>query len=91
MRMSPAAREAKNNARDARLAAKGTAEYPLLYAAQPREIAVAKQQGAERKARRDAISAAEAKAHAEDVGAVQVFTGQIATASASAESADVEE
>ena len=89
MRMSEPARAAKNAARDARLAAKGTADYPLLYAAQPHQIAVAKQQGAERKARRDAISAAEAKGHAEDVGAVQVFTGQMATTAAASD--DVEE
>ena len=85
MRMSPAAREARKEAHLARVSAKGREDYPLLYAATPHEQAVAAKQGAERAALRDAISNAEAEAHAEDVGAVAVFTGQIAT------SADAEE
>ena len=85
MRMSPAAREARKAAHLARVSAKGREDYPLLYAATPHERAVAATQGAERKALRDAISNTEAEGHAEDVGAVAVFTGQMAT------SADAEE
>ncbi|MCK5495058.1 MAG: hypothetical protein KAI41_06900 [Hyphomicrobiaceae bacterium] len=80
MRMSAPAREQRKAAHLARLAAKDNPNYPALYAATPHEQAVAAQQGAERKARRDAISAAETTAHAENVGAVDIFTtGQIAT------------
>ena len=85
MRMSPAAREKRKEAHLARVAAKGRDDYPALYAATPHERAVAATQGAERKALRDAISKAEAKASAEDVGAVAVFTGQMATSAAAEE------
>ena len=85
MRMSPAAREKRKEAHLARVAAKGREDYPALYAATPHEREVARTQGAERKALRDAISKAEAKASAEDVGAVAVFTGQMATSAAAEE------
>jgi len=89
MRMSPAAREKRKEAHLARLAAKGRDDYPALYASTPHERAVAATQGAERKALRDAISKTEAKASAEDVGAVAVFTGQIATTAAGPDDAEV--
>ncbi len=85
MRMSPAARETRKEAHLARVSAKGREDYPVLYAATPHERAVAATQGAERRALRDAISKAEAKGAAEDVGAVAVFSGQMTT------SADAEE
>ena len=84
MRMSPAARETRKEAHLARVAAKGREDYPVLYAATPHEREVARTQGAERKALRDA-SKAETKASAEDVGAVAVFTGQMATSAAAEE------
>jgi len=86
--MSPAAREARKEAHLARLAAKSRDDYPLLYAATPHEQAVAAKQGAERKALRDAVSDAEAQGVAEAVGAVQVFTGQMATTAAGPDDAE---
>ncbi len=50
-------RAAQKKAQLARLAAKGTPEYPALYASQPEQIRKAAEQGAIRKAERDAKNA----------------------------------
>lgn len=73
MQLSEDTRAAQKKAQLARLAAKGTPEYLALYASQPEQIRIAAEQGAQRKAERDAknaLNAAKLKAANE---AVEVF------------------
>jgi len=57
MQLSDEARAAAKEAQLARLAAKGTPEYPALYASQPEQIRIAAEQGVQRKALHDAKGA----------------------------------
>ena len=57
MQLSQEAHTARKRAQLARLAAKGSPEYPAIYAAQPEQIRIAKEQGAARKVIRDAKNA----------------------------------
>ncbi len=57
MILSEEARAAAKKAQLARLAARGTPEYPALYASQPAQVRKAAEQGAIRKAERDAKNA----------------------------------
>ncbi len=80
MLLSPEARAARKSMHLARLAAKGSANYPALYANQPAQVAKA----AENAERAQALREAKATAHATEIanaqGAVEAFSGAISTA-----------
>lgn len=70
MTLSVAARSAAKKAQIARLAAKGSPDYPAIYAKQPDQIRIAAEQGAARKVRRDEKKAQDAAAlSAAEIGA----------------------
>ncbi|MEE8579816.1 MAG: hypothetical protein V3S78_07670 [Hyphomicrobium sp.] len=80
MLLSPEARAARKSAHLARIAAKGSANYPALYASQPAQVAKA----AENAERAQALREAKATQHATEIanaqGAAEVFSGAISTA-----------
>ncbi|KKL67091.1 hypothetical protein LCGC14_2138450 [marine sediment metagenome] len=71
----PEVRKALKKQQLARLAAKGTPEYPALYAAQPEQVRKAAEYGAERKIRRDLKEAAKVRAIVEAAEGAKVFEG----------------
>ncbi len=77
MILSQAARDAAKKAQLARLALKGTPEYPEMYAKQPEQIRIAAEQRAARKVRREAKEALEATALSDAAGALAVFEGGV--------------
>lgn len=79
-RADPAVRAALKEQQLARLAAKGTPEYPALYAAQPEQLRLAAEYEAERKIRRDIKAAAKAVALREANEGANVFKGAAAPA-----------
>lgn len=70
---------ARKDAQLARIAAKGSPDYHLLYAKQPAQVARAIELGAKRKAERDAVSAGQAQTIENASGAVAVFAGALST------------
>lgn len=64
---------AKKSAQIARIAAKGTPEYPTLYASQPEQIRIAAEQKKERAVRREAKEVLEAAGIRTANEAVSVF------------------
>ena len=77
-RSDPEVRKALKKQQLARLAAKGTPEYPALYAAQPEQLRLAAEYQAERKIRRDFKEAAKARALIEAGEGASVFEGAAA-------------
>ncbi len=77
MFVSEAANAAAKKAQLARLALKGTPEYPAMYAKQPEQIRIAAEQQAARKVRRDAKEALQAGALSDAAGALAVFGGGV--------------
>jgi len=77
-RSDPEVRKALKKQQLARLAAKGTPEYPALYAAQPEQVRKAAEYGAERKIRRDLKEAAKVRAIVEAAEGADVFKGAAA-------------
>ena len=73
MKLSNEARAAAKEAQMVRLKAKGTPEYPALYASQPAEIRIAAEQGAKRKAEREAKNALSAAILKSSTEAVEIF------------------
>ena len=71
---SPEARTAAKKAQLARLAAKGSPEYPALYASQPEQIRKGAEQRAERAKHREMKAAVIALATSEANKAVDVFS-----------------
>ncbi len=77
-RSDPEVRKALKKQQLARLAAKGTPEYPALYASQPEQLRKAAEYGAERKIRRDFKEAAKVRAIVEAGEGADVFKGAAA-------------
>lgn len=71
---SPEVQTAAKKAQLARIAAKGTPDYPALYASQPEQIRIGKAQRAERAKRREAKVTLQALLADEANQAVDVFT-----------------
>lgn len=78
MQLSEDARAAQKEAQLARLAAKGSPEYPQIYAQQPDQIRIAAEQGAARAKERALKNSAEGFAVGDAAAAVADF-GNIAT------------
>ena len=66
--------KARKKAQMARLAMKGTPEYPAMYAAQPEQVRKAAEYKAIRKAERDAKHAFSDTAELDALAAVDVFS-----------------
>lgn len=79
MRMSEEARAIRKKAQLARLATKTQPGYPALYASQPHQIAIAAEQGAERRLARSIRNQAQTAAIAAAESATSVFTGAALT------------
>ncbi len=73
MSLAETARAAEKKAQLARLAAKGSPDYPIIYAQQPQQLRIAAEQAVVRKARRDAKKALLAGAISDASGAVSAF------------------
>ena len=73
MIVSESTQKARKKAQLARLAAKGTPGYGALYASQPEQQRIAAEQGAQRKAVRDAKNALNAAALQSANEAAEVF------------------
>ena len=74
MSSSEATRAAAKKAQLARLAAKRSPDYPKVYAAQPEQVRIAAEQGAARKAVRDAKLAIDAVAASNAAAATESFS-----------------
>ena len=72
-------REALKKAHLARLAAKGSPDYPALYASQPEQQRKAAANAAARKAERDAKDAIQRATVDAAAGAVDAFSGGLST------------
>ncbi len=77
-KIDPEVRKALKKQQLARLAAKGTPEYPALYASQPEQLRKAAENQAERKAIRDLKESAKARALIEAGEGASVFDGAAA-------------
>jgi hypothetical protein len=73
MKLSEETRAARKKAQLSRLAAKGTPDYPALYASQPEQVRIAVEQGAQRKAQREAKDALNQAVLKSSNEAVEVF------------------
>ena len=79
-RSDPEVRKALKKQQLERLAAKGTPEYPALYASQPEQLRKAAEYQADRKIRRDLKEAAKLRAIVEANEGASVFAGAAASA-----------
>jgi hypothetical protein len=77
MTKSEQERAALKKAQLARLAAKGTPEYPALYAAQPQQVRKAAEYKAQRDAARAAKAAASSQLLSDAEGAIATFDGNM--------------